>query len=110
MRAKSHIAQLEARLHTLEEAVAQFQELSGQAAATSCANHSAELSALGDLKSYVGRQLAIQSDRLATLSLRLDMTHSRVERLDRIQDEIHQTQEEHTEVLTEILDRIRVKN
>jgi hypothetical protein len=106
MRAKSRLAQLEARLITLEEEVSQFRARSGQAVATTCVNHSAELSALSDLKGYVSHQFALQADRLAALNLKLDMTQSRVERLDRIQDEIHQTQEENTGVLTEILERL----
>lgn len=120
MRTKHHFAQLEARLTGLEEAVNQLrahvrqgdtrtdqlQERLDQVTATSRVGQSEEPSALSNLKSYLGRQLATQADRLASLNLKLDMTHSRVERLDRIQDEIRQTQEEHTGVLTEILERI----
>jgi septal ring factor EnvC (AmiA/AmiB activator) len=121
MRTKRQFAQLEARLTRLEEEINrlqahfrqsdaradQFQDRLDQATTTvHDLAQSEESSALSDLKSHLGRQLAIQADRLASLSLKLDMMHSRVERLSRIQDEIHQTQEEHTGVLTEILERI----
>ena len=106
MPTKHRPAQVEARLNSLEETANQFQARLDQAAATACVGQPEEPSVLSDLKSYLGRQLAIQADRLASLSLKLDMTHSRVERLDRIQDQIHQTQEEHTAVLSQILDRV----
>jgi hypothetical protein len=106
MRAKNRLAQLEARLNTLEEVVNQFRARSDQATATACVSHSPEPAVLSGLRSYIGHQFAVQADRLAALNLKLDMTHSRVERLDRIQDEIHQAQEENTGVLTEILERL----
>jgi hypothetical protein len=56
---------------------------------------------LSDIRGH----LAAQADRLPSLSLKLDMTHSRIERIDRIQDEVRQTQEEHTDALTEIRER-----
>jgi hypothetical protein len=56
---------------------------------------------LSDIRGH----LAAQADRLSSLSLKLDMTHSRIERIDRIQDEGRQTREEHTDALTEIRER-----
>lgn len=56
---------------------------------------------LSDLRGHV----AAQADRLSSLSLKLDMTYSRVERIDRIQGEVRQTQEEQTDALTEIRER-----
>jgi hypothetical protein len=104
MRTKSRLHLLEARLNELEARADQFRERPERSEHTVHIGHSDYLSALDDLRTAISRQLAIQADRLAALNLKLEMTHSRVERLDRIQDEIHQTQEEHTAVLAEILE------
>lgn len=112
MRTKYRLEQLETRLRELQEATAprpaledrglhELMERFEQATASVLADKSEQLSALSDLRSH----LAVQADRLASLSLKLDMTHSRVERIDRIQDEVRQTQEEHTDALNEIRER-----
>lgn len=115
MRTKHRLEQLETRLRELEEAAALNQaepaledhglheliERFEQVTASVQADKSEQLSALSDLRGH----LAVQADRLASLSLKLDMTHSRVERIDRIQDEVRQTQEEHTDALNEIRER-----
>jgi hypothetical protein len=115
MRTKNRLGQLEARLRALDEAATPKQSRPGledpgiwqlvarleQVTVAVEAGQTEQLSALSDLRSH----LAAQADRLSSLSLKLDMTHSRVERIDRIQDEVRQAQEEHTDALTEIRER-----
>ena len=104
MRAGNRLKQLETRLRALEEAATQKQPASGVddlVVRQLFAQLEQATAVLSDLRGHV----AAQADRLSSLSLKLDMTHSRVERIDRIQDEVRQTQEEHTDALTEIRDR-----
>ena len=107
MRTQNRLEQLETRLRALEvaatdtAAIPQLVALLEQATALVETGRSEQLAALRDLRGH----LAAQADRLSSLSLKLDMTHSRVERIDRIQDEVRQTQEEHTDALTEIRNR-----
>ena len=101
MRTKSRLELLETRLRALEEAVTPNQPGPGvddPAIRQLVAQFEQATAVLSDLRGH----LAVQGGRLSFLSLKLDMTHSRVERIDRIQDEVRQTQEEHTVALTEI--------
>ena len=104
MRTKNRLEQLETRLRALEDASIPKQPGPGAddpAIAQLVAQFDQAAAVLSDLRGH----LAVQADRLSSLSLKLDMTHSRVERIDRIQDEVRQTQEEHTDALTEIRER-----
>ena len=101
MRAGNRLKQLETRLRALEEAALPKQPGPGvddPAIRQLFAQLEQATAVLSDLRGHI----AAQADRLSSLSLKLDMTHSRVERIDRIQDEVRQTQEEHTDALTEI--------
>ncbi|MBO0806421.1 MAG: hypothetical protein J2P25_25510 [Nocardiopsaceae bacterium] len=119
MRTGDHVKDLELRLQRVENALGsglsegqptptekRIQEWLDRLEATLTASHSDEMTALDDMRAQLNRQLAVQGDRLASLNLKLDMTHSRVERVDRVQDEVRQTQDEHEATLTEILDRL----
>jgi hypothetical protein len=104
VRTKNRLEQLETRLRALEEAATPKQPGPGvddPAIQQLVAQLEQATVVLSDLRGH----LAAQADRLSSLSLKLDMTHSRVERIDRIQDEVRQTQEEHTDALTEIRER-----
>ena len=104
MRTKNRLEQLDTRLRALEDAATPKQPGPGvddPAIRQLVAQLEQATAVLSDLRGH----LAAQADRLSSLSLKLDMTHSRVERIDRIQDEVRQTQEEHTDALTEIRER-----
>lgn len=76
-------------------------------AETTAANgHAEEMAELGALRNQVNRYLAFHGDRLSSLNLKLDMMHSRVERVDRLQDEIRQTQDEHGTFLEELTEHL----
>jgi chromosome segregation ATPase len=119
LRTKSHIRDLEDRIARIEAAIGtselptqatmaseQLESLLQKVEATLSASHSEEMSELSDIRTQLNRQLAFQNDRIASLALKLDMTHSRVERVDRVQDEVRQTQGEHESTLGVILDRL----
>jgi hypothetical protein len=101
MRTKNRLEQLDTRLRALEQAATPGPGVDDPAIRQLVAQFDQATAVLSDLRSHV----AAQADRLSSLSLKLDMTHSRVERIDRIQDEVRQTQEEHTDALTQIRDR-----
>jgi sigma54-dependent transcription regulator len=116
MHAKARFKELEARLDRIEATFTPNHSVCGPAVidkqlqgwldhmeAAIRNGRSEEMSELGDMRSRLNQELAIQGDRLATMNLKLNMTHSRVERLDRIQDEVRQTQDEHTSAITKIL-------
>jgi peptidoglycan hydrolase CwlO-like protein len=119
MRTKSHINDLEDRIARIEATISahqlpsqttlaseQLESLLQKVETALSADHSEEMSELSDMRNQLNRQLAFQNDRIASLALKLDMTHSRVERVDRVQDEVRQTQGEHESTLGEILDRL----
>lgn len=90
-----------------DEQIESFLERIAAAVAAGRAN---EMSELSDLRTQLNRQLVFQNDRIASLALKLDMTHSRVERIDRIQDEVRQNQEEHESTLGKILDQLECQS
>jgi len=114
MTTKSRIRDLEDRVSRIEAAATpaegQLQSWLEKIEASITATWAEEMSALNDMRTQLNRQLAFQDDRLASLGLKLDMTHSRVERADRIQDEVRQAQEEHQATLGEIADRLECRS
>ena len=120
MQTKNRIRGLEDRIARIEAAISanwpdaradrQFQAWLDKIEAGATASRNEEMSALSDMRTQLNRQLAFQGDRLASLALKLDMTHSRVERMDRIQDQIRQAQEEQETTLAEIADRLECRS
>lgn len=65
-----------------------------------------QLLELSDLGTRLGRQLAIQADRIALMIIKSDTTQMGIEHLDLIQGDIQATLREHTTLLGKIFDRL----
>lgn len=120
MRIFNRVRELEARLDRLEAAASanmardefyavtdkQLRAWLDRVESTAANGHTEEMTELGEMRSQINRYLTVHGDRLSSLNLKLDMVHSRVERVDRLQDEIRQTQDEHGEMLLELSEHL----
>jgi ribosome-associated translation inhibitor RaiA len=124
MRTITRVKALEARLDRIEAAIrangpvpdhdpvteARLRSWLDRVESMAANGHAEEMTAICEIRDQLERQLTVYSDRLASLNLKVDMAHSRIERVDRLQDEIRAVQDEHGTMLADLTERLPARD